>query len=159
MTTDETATDAALASPSGFEANRATYQALFARALEQNKATLFAAMTAAGITQVIVTFDGSGDSGQIEEISALSGGTTDDLPQVQVAIASAAWGRDRITSSEMWFETAIEKLAYDLLSDNHGGWEINDGAYGEFVFDSEAGAIQLDYNERYTASEQTCHTF
>ena len=47
---------------------------------------------------------------------------------------------------------AIETLVYDLLETHHGGWEINDGAYGEFVFDVEAQSINLDFNERYTAT-------
>ena len=35
-----------------------------------NKTALFDALAAAGITRVLVNFDGSGDSGQIEEITA-----------------------------------------------------------------------------------------
>jgi hypothetical protein len=54
---------------------------------------------------------------------------------------------------------AIEHLVYDALSETHGGWENNEGAYGEFVFDVPAEVIRLDYNERITASENYSHTF
>ena len=45
-----------------------------------NKAALFDALGAAGITTVTVTFDGYGDSGQIEEITAQQGDRVVDLP-------------------------------------------------------------------------------
>ena len=50
-------------------------------------------------------------------------------------------------------------VAYDFLSETHGGWENNDGAYGEFSFDVAARTITLDYNERYTATEFYSHEF
>ena len=37
--------------------------------------------------------------------------------------------------------------------------ENNDGAYGDVIFDTEEETITLDYNERYTASENYTHTF
>ena len=54
---------------------------------------------------------------------------------------------------------AIEHLVYDALSETHGGWENNEGAYGEFVFDVPALEIRLDYNERIAATEYYAHTF
>jgi hypothetical protein len=45
-----------------------------------NKDRLFDGLMAAGITHVTVTFDGAGDSGQIESIGAWSGETAVDFP-------------------------------------------------------------------------------
>ena len=124
-----------------------------------NKTALFDALAAAGITLVTVTFDGSGDSGQIEDITAQSDDRTVDLPQGEITIATVAWGTDKVTATSMGVEAAIEQLAYDFLSETHGGWENNDGAYGEFSFDVAARTITLDYNERYTATEFYSHEF
>mgnify|MGYP003613415137 FL=1 len=124
-----------------------------------NKTALFDALAAAGITLVTVTFDGSGDSGQIEDIAAQSDDRTVDLPQGEITIATVAWGTDKVTAISMGVEAAIEQLAYDFLSETHGGWENNDGAYGEFTFDVAKGTITLDYNERYTATETYEHIF
>ncbi|OWJ77411.1 hypothetical protein CDV52_11755 [Haematobacter missouriensis] len=124
-----------------------------------NKTALFDALAAAGITLVTVTFDGSGDSGQIEDITAQSDDRTVDLPQGEITIATVAWGTDKVTAISMGVEAAIEQLAYDFLSETHGGWENNDGAYGEFSFDVAARTITLDYNERYTATEFYSHEF
>ena len=52
---------------------------------------------------------------------------------------------------------AIERLAYDLLEETHGGWENNEGAYGEFVFDVAERTIRLEYNERVMETEYSEH--
>src|SRR6202161_2098012 len=57
-----------------------------------NKTALFDALAAAGITTVVVTFDGCGDSGQIEMIEARAGDDVIPLPTVQIEIASAFLG-------------------------------------------------------------------
>ena len=56
-------------------------------------------------------------------------------------------------------EDVVEQLAYDFLGDTHGGWENNDGAYGEFCFDASARCIHLEFNERFTSSELFTHDF
>lgn len=124
-----------------------------------NKAALFGALAKAGITLVTVTFDGYGDSGQVEDIAAQRGDDTAPLPPDEIAICSAAWGDPGFVVHTMPIEQAIEQLAYDFLSETHGGWENNDGAYGEFSFDVAARTITLDYNERYTATEFYSHEF
>lgn len=124
-----------------------------------NKTALFDALAAAGITQVVVTFDGCGDSGQIEEIDARSEDDMVPLPPDEIMICSAAWGDPGFVARTMTVEQAIEQLAYDFLSETHGGWENDDGAYGEFTFDVATRSISLDYNERFTSSEYYGHEF
>ena len=51
------------------------------------------------------------------------------------------------------------KLAYDFLSDTHGGSENNDGAWGEFCFDAAARCIHLEFNERFTSYKLYTHDF
>lgn len=63
---------------------RAAYQPLDAGQHSANKAVLFAALAAAGISQVLVTFDGYGDSGQIESVDARAGDDAIDLPAATV---------------------------------------------------------------------------
>jgi hypothetical protein len=111
-----------------------------------NKDRLFDGLMAVGITHVTVTFDGSGDSGQIESIGAWAGETAVDFPATEIPYAALTWD-------------VVEQLAYDFLSDTHGGWENNDGAWGEFCFDAAARCIHLEFNERFTSSELTTHDF
>ena len=58
--------------------------------LLRNKAVLFDALAAAGIETVIVTFDGYGDSGQIENIDTGAGEEPTPLPLDRIEIAREA---------------------------------------------------------------------
>ena len=158
MTDDNTAPD-----PTGFlrdydEKDRA-FKALSASMHAANKKALFDALEAAGITSVLVSFDGSGDSGQIEEIGAVSGDQPRDFPADTVVIGCAYWGASEADRMESSVYQAVESLAYAFLEETHGGWENNEGAYGEFTFTVADRSIILDYNERIETSEFTQHVF
>lgn len=51
-----------------------------AKFVPENKAKLLAFLASAGITRVTVTFDGIGDSGQIEDIAAYAGDANAEPP-------------------------------------------------------------------------------
>ena len=107
----------------------------------------------------IVTFDGYGDSGQIENIEAKTGDDVAALPSGDVEIASAIWGEAEPDRTTTTVRDAIERLAYDFLEETHDGWENSDGAYGDFIFDVAERTITLDYNERHMESEYSQHVF
>ena len=127
--------------------------------LTLNKAALFDALAAAGITTVIVNFDGCGDSGQIEMIEAKAGDDVIELPTVQIEIASAVWGSATIDRQTQPVRRAIETLVYDVLDQTYGAWGDNDGACGDFTFDVTERTITLDYNERHMESDYSQHVF
>ena len=125
-----------------------------------NKSAVFAALAGAGVATVTVSFDGYGDSGQIESIGARDTANTDvPLPDRTISIVAIVWGQSAPESRPMTLSEAIEHLVYDALSETHGGWELNEGSYGEFVFDVTAQEIRLDYHERMTVTEFSSHTF
>jgi hypothetical protein len=135
-------------------------------AIFRNKAAVMAALAAAGITSVTVAFDGYGDDGQIDSIVAQSGEVTVQLPDSCVAIVSSD---DEGTSSsdeeaaksdgDTPLVEAIESLCYEYLEEAHGGWEVNDGAYGTFAFTVADGSVVLDFNLRFSDSENYEHRF
>ncbi|WP_298193076.1 DUF6878 family protein [Novosphingobium sp.] len=137
----------------------AAWEAAAAALIPDNKARLFAFLASANITRVTVRFDGEGDSGQIEDITAYAGDAQVALPGGKVASLDLPYGQ--IEPVERWHsaELALETMAYDLLKEKHDGWENSDGAYGEFTFDVAAGTITLDYNERFMSSEQYCYSW
>ena len=49
--------------------------------------------------------------------------------------------------------------ASQYLEEKHGGWEINEGSFGEFVFDVEARSLTLDYYGRIIDHEHSSHSF
>ena len=126
-------------------------------ALPDNKAALFDALAAAGITSVVVAFDGAGDSGQIESIDPRTGAAAAALPVCDIEIATPAWDGSALHRRTLPLDEAIEQLAYAFLEEAHGGWEDNEGAFGEFTFDVADRTIRLDYNERVESSEYSGH--
>ena len=142
-----------------WEAKRAAQDRLRDELQPRNKGALFDALAAAGVTLVVVTFDGYGDSGQIENIEVKAGDTVVDMPVGEIEMASAVWGQVEPDRSSVSIRNAVEQIAYDFLGQTHCGWENNDGAYGDFTFDVTARTVTLDYNERYTESDYTQHIF
>ena len=127
--------------------------------LPTNKTALFDALAAANITIVVVTFDGYGDSGQIENIEVKSGDEIATLPAGAIELARPVWGSSEIERQTQPVREAIETLAYAFLGQTHGGWENSDGAYGDFTFDVAERTITLDYNERHMESDYSQHVF
>lgn len=121
-----------------------------------NKANLFAALAAAGVTRIEVRFDGFGDSGAIEDVQAFAGDAPVELPRTTVEIKRLDHG-DTVETVTEPLGDAIETLSYAFLEQTHAGWENNEGAFGDFTFDVAAGTITLDYNERFETSENHTH--
>ncbi len=138
----------------------AAYEERVAELLPANKAALLNTLGEQGIAKVMVRFDGSGDSGQIEEVTALDEqGVERPIPETAVELQKIGYGDDAPQAVTEPLGEAIDSLAYTLLQSSHSGWENNEGAYGDFTFDVAAGLITLDYNERYETSELFTHEF
>ena len=157
-TSTQTAPSLPRVSPT-WEEQRRKRDTLAAEAFETNKQTLFAALSAAGITEIIIEFDGEGDSGQIDHVQASDANGTVALPDERIEVASAPWEGDELSHVDETLGGAIETVCYALLSANCGGWEINEGSYGMFVFDVAERTIELTHNERYVSVETSEHTF
>jgi hypothetical protein len=142
-----------------FAANERQHAALIEAIRPANKAALFDALASAGITTVIIEFDGGGDSGQVESIEARIGEKLVDLPDAKIELAQSLWGSPNIERSAFSIRDAVEQIAYDFLEETHRGWENNDGAYGEFTIDVAERTITLDFNERISEAIYSQHVF
>lgn len=126
-----------------------------------NKEILFDLLEEKGIKTVNLTFEGSGDDGSMEE---------SDLPKDVKKIFVEGC---KIDNGTVWnngksqkkykngaeVEEIVQSLCYEFLESLYGGWENNDGAYGDFTFDVGRRTIHLDFNERYTESKLYEHDF
>lgn len=146
-------------SPSEWEALSALRSQLENEVFQTNKSALFNALESTGVTKIVVTFDGYGDSGQIESVDAHAGDDEVAMPGATIEFDATVWGQPQPERSTVNIAVAVENLAYDVLERTHSGWENSDGAYGDIVFDVADRTITLDYNERYTASENYTHNF
>lgn len=138
------------------------------RALDKD--LVFAALAEAGIKTLVIEFNGSGDSGQIEDIAAsakpldhleycdhLTDADRIPFPSNQAFEVASPVPADPPSPTNL--QEAIEILVYDYLAKTHYGWENDDGAYGTFVFDVTARTITLEYYERFTDVKTYHHAF
>jgi hypothetical protein len=129
------------------------------RANSLNKAIVFAALREAGITLVNVSFDGEGDSGQIDEIIAHNTEGVAIFPDMKVSLYRAHSGETALATAETKLREAVEELCYGYLEKEYGGWENNDGGFGEFTFDVSETSIELEFNARFTDHSTSTHSF
>lgn len=141
------------------EAEQAARKRLADEVRPRNKSAILATLATAGIDHVVIVFDGAGDSGQIEDVAAFADGNLVDLPSATVDYVVVAWDGSTVDPRAIGLADAIERACYDLLEETHDGWEINEGAFGEFTFDVIGDAIRLDYNERIETSEHSGHAW
>jgi len=143
-----------------------------ATSAELNKAALATAVKLLRITRIEAEFSGSGDSGQIDEVRYFAGkqriNNVDMIKKLIVADASINDSTTYCETKKEWVTTTkspnieelVEQICYDLLGANHGGWEINEGSFGEFVFKFGKGnKIDLTFNQRVESVETTEETY
>lgn len=119
----------------------------------ENKTTLFAHLAATETAKVVVTFDGGGDSGQIESIDAeAADGTCRSFPSGTLAFRLRDGPKGKRRNQTLSPYEGVESLVYDCLGQAFCGWENNEGGYGHFIFDVAARTIRLEMNERVTES-------
>ena len=88
-----------------------------------------------GKTEIRIEFNGSGDSGYIDDY-----GHTND-------------NNERVNLPAVW-----EDKLYNILENNHGGWEINEGSEGTFTINNAEEKIELDFRMNVEA-EATGYEF
>lgn len=158
MTSTQPVTPEPQAAPYQFDydawiAEDAKRRAAFAERLVTLKHKLFDFLESQGIVLVTVDFDGCGDSGQIEGIFAFDEHGEVAVPEDKLAIAETASEPTIAPDESEPVKDVIESLAYELLQSEHGGWENNEGAYGEFRFDVADRTIMLACNIRTSSAE------
>lgn len=143
-----------------YERRIAVLNLLKAEVLPLNKAALFAALDATGVHSIVVCFDGSGDSGQMEDMDAFDAeGGMIEMPDVKVEFRDFAFGSSTVSITTQPLREVLELMTYELLEKTHGGWETGDGAEAAFTFKTADGTITLDYNERYISTNYSQHEF
>jgi hypothetical protein len=139
-----------------FESDWAAYQLRLEATNATNLTVIMEALAKLGIESVEVTFDGYGDSGQVEDITCEGG--AGKLDGVTVTVETTLFCGNTETS-ERPLQEAVEQLCYGLLESEHCGWEDNDGAFGTFTFEVPARKVHLKFNGRFIAHETFSHSF
>jgi hypothetical protein len=122
---------------------------------------LFDTLAQTKVSSIEVSFEGCGDSGQIESVdyTDANGKGIDEAYLDKIIVKGSAktsyhkWDEKKkemvlTEATEGNVREIIEEVCYDKLGASHGGWEINEGSYGTFYFDVSTRKVRLEYNER-----------
>jgi hypothetical protein len=96
---------------------------------------MWAELAAKKIKTVCFSFEGSGDSGEINFEEVTYKNETKNKELSKQAISN------------------LENLMCDALEEEYGGWEINDGSYGNLVFNVDTLVVEIAITQR-VMSEQ-----
>ena len=121
-------------------------------------------LSAYNVLRVEFYYDGSGDSGDFEVMNVVTTQTPKQLDlSVQMTSNPGAVAADeKRTQWQKWVDeittqkdALITKETADAFIDDifgllPGGWEINDGSYGDIVVDIAEEKVTVEHNERYT---------
>jgi len=86
--------------PDEFLASYNRYREALSKANKNNKAVILDALAEAEITHVHIEFDGVGDQGQIEYLTALCGEQQAHLPIIAVTLQQVSWGDFEVRNVE-----------------------------------------------------------
>ena len=139
------------------------------QAVQSNAKALFDFLKESRIATINATFDGCGDSGQINDVEYLDhrgkdvATSSDKVPGSRLE-AGHHWNEktkkiEELPAREGNVEELVSEICYDKLSSKHMGWEINEGSYGTFSFDVLNRKISLEFNERVESVNTTEEIF
>ena len=129
-------------------------------AIFRNKAAVMDALAAAGITSVVLAFDGNSDDGQIESFEARAGEITVELPTTQVLMLEESADDEKAEhETPIPLAEAIETLCFEYLEGEYRGWETNEGSFGTFTFNVLDCLVELDFNKRFMDEEKFSERF
>ena len=95
--------------------------------------------------QIIVTYNGSGDSG--------------DFCFEEADPDAETWLKISGVSTDKYSPRSLLEMAATAVCVEHEGWENNDGGYGEVTFDFTTQEITVDHSQAYTEHDQSSHTY
>ena len=136
-------------SPKSFEAVRA------------NRQPLLTALAALAITQLVVRYEGGGDSGDVSELeifpeSLAQANIANTLKVEQLTYHCLAGeyqdGEYRyfLQEQQSSIDSALRDFTLTWVDAHHGGWENNDGGSGTVTINVSEGTFRLEHTEYYT---------
>jgi hypothetical protein len=116
-----------------------------------------------GIATITISYDGYGDEGGIDGMTLTGPAQADGQPGVgrpMPDMPCPTWTvpyRGDAIAIDTTFESALDDLGYELIAQNHAGWENGEGAFGEVIIDVEAGRATLEHSTRFVTYDSTAY--
>lgn len=106
------------------------------------KHALIARLKPLGIARVEIAYDGEGDSGQIEDISAYDEKGKDRSKRLQQSVTTDDGKRPSLLSE------IVDDFAWTVLQHFHDGYENNDGGFGTITLDVAEEKVIIEHSDR-----------
>ena len=130
-------------------------------AVHANRQPLLTALAALGITQLVVRYEGGGDSGDVSELeifpeSLAQANIANTLKVEQLTYHCLAGeyqdGEYRyfLQEQQSSIDSALRDFVLTWVDAHHGGWENNDGGSGTVTINVSEGTFRLEHAEYYT---------
>ncbi len=110
-----------------------------------------------GITGVFISYEGCGDSGNIEAITYTKEEVHDIADLEAIPENGIEYSNDLRTLDSSLYE-GIENFAYDALLSDIEDWYNNEGGFGYVILDVQTGDYQIFNSVRYYQTEEYIHT-
>lgn len=139
------------------------FQTLTEDDLTENRDRLLVALAERQVIRVTITYEGSGDSGDVSEVSVeppeLMPRLLDDTIELRCLVGEY---KDRqylrtMADRPMNLRAALAEFALTWVEDTHAGWEINDGSQGTVTIAVAERTLTLEHTEYYTESQDYVH--
>jgi hypothetical protein len=103
-----------------------------------------------GVRLVVLRYDGTGDSGQIEEVCAYR--VAEGITEPKQGYDSLDWFDGELVDLPPDLDAFLMSYGYDQLASNFGGWEDNDGSFGKIKLVGEPAYWEgtIEHNWRTT---------
>jgi hypothetical protein len=127
-------------------------------AIHANRESLLAALIKLNITEVIIRYEGGGDSGDVTELEVKPDTVAPQLTTEQVShhfVASEYRDREyhyHLEERLLSVNDALHDFALEWVDVHHSGWENNDGGSGAVTIQVTENRFQLEHTEYYTES-------
>ncbi|CAM2909569.1 hypothetical protein CFR75_12260 [Komagataeibacter xylinus] len=122
------------------------YEKAERKVISENREVVFDAHQELGVTSVTVVYEGSGDSGGIEDFSILP---ADCSVEKEVVVQDLVWGNNTPEKKTVQIKEVIENTSMGIVAIDHGGWENNEGGGGEVTWDVETRVITLEHYDYF----------
>jgi hypothetical protein len=133
--------DGDLAQPIDWAAKSAHEREERKKAIRARTALIATALKDLGADAATITYDGEGDSGQIEDISARTAANA----EVDLNVPLPDPGNpERFTS----LRNALNDLAWQALDALHSGYELGSGGFGEIVLSVRTATLTVEHSDR-----------
>jgi len=109
-----------------------------------------------GITGITISYEGSGDSGQIEQISYLQV-PVETLEEIEDLYDNGVDYSLNLSNIDSGIATELENFAYETLLENIEDWYNNDGGFGFVAILVKTGEYRIHNNVRYYETRDYQH--